>query len=68
MKQYVYEVEIQVTLNKKVTIDSSDVDTAIDVALAYVESLYESGADYKVIRHMNMGDADEGREYETVPY
>lgn len=62
MRQYVYEVEVQVTFNKKITLDSTDADTAIDGALTYVESLYGKGADYQVVRHMNLGDADQGRE------
>jgi hypothetical protein len=68
MKQYVYEIEIQVTHNMRVTLESTDIDTATDEALTYAESVCYEGADFNVIRRMNLGDADEGKEYETVPY
>lgn len=68
MRQYAYEIEVQVTFNKKITLDSTDADTAMDVALLYAESLYGKDAEYTVVRHLNLGDADEGRDYETVPY
>lgn len=66
MKRFVFEVDIQVTLNERITLDSIDADTAIDDAMAYVESMYGKEADYKALRHMNLGDADQGRDYEEI--
>ena len=68
MKRYTFEIDIQVTHNMRVTLDSTDLDTATDEALTYAESVCYEGADLEVIRRMNLGDADEGKEYETVPY
>jgi hypothetical protein len=46
----------------RVTLDSTDLDTATDEALTYAESVYGESSDYEVIRRMNLGDADQGQE------
>jgi len=62
MRRYTFEVDIQVTHNMRVTLDSTDLDTATDEALTYAESVYGESSDYEVIRRMNLGDADQGQE------